>query len=267
MALGSLGSYAGVTVLPFVLNLVLELRGLNAAFIFFGSLCCSTVLFGSLLPSRSSTGNPQNCKEKLAFLEEDALSDSEEDLVIIHSDSISERPLIKSTGTKSSESVYSRHKGSYVRIHYVLLFIYIIVSSLRRIPSGVWTMFLIPYVKENGLSVDESILAGTLGGVGGVVGRFLAALSFKVPRVHPIETLAFYVAILGLSFLGFELFLSKQGQLLFSFVSGLLISTPAAMVTGVLRLLVSHERFSIAFTILEISTGIFSLFSGFIAGW
>ncbi|XP_071822525.1 uncharacterized protein [Apostichopus japonicus] len=264
MAIATLGSYTGVTVIPYMLHSFLELHGLNASFIFFGLLCCQIIPFGLFLPN--SLPKEQGISLKRTLSKDEIRAEEE-----VLSNEINE-PLLNSTSTNSAIPASSDIPESCWNMFvpetkHLFIYLYIIISGLRRLPSGTWTLFLIPYVRENGLSVDQSILAGTLGGVGGVVGRLLAAVSFKLRRPRPIVTLAFYFLISGLVFLGFELHSSINAQLLFSFLSGLLISTSSGMVTGVLGLLVEDEHFKGALTFLEISTGVFSLISGPLAGF
>ncbi|XP_071826562.1 uncharacterized protein [Apostichopus japonicus] len=149
----------------------------------------------------------------------------------------------------------------------VVFTLYFITVNMRKFPSNSWTLFLIPLSQELGVTKQTAVIISAIGGVGGIMGRFLAAVSFKVSKtISPLTLFATYY--LCDAFI-FALFPTTTNVILLgicAFFSGLLLSAKAGMTSGILLHLTTAETFRQAFGLVDCGCGVYSLLTGFISG-
>lgn len=178
-------------------------------------------------------------------------------------------------GRKNSFSKYMKSlKKTIWRMLVVLtdeiFLLFLIAANLRKIPNDVWTLFWIPRVQEQGLSLQTAATVGSTGGIGGIFGRFLAALSFKTSENASLILFCFYFIFNGFIFITTEILLVTFKWVwllcLASFCNGLLLSAQSGMAAGVLHLLITPEQYVGAYGLVELGNSMCTILAGVIPG-
>ncbi|PIK62884.1 hypothetical protein BSL78_00218 [Apostichopus japonicus] len=160
--------------------------------------------------------------------------------------------------------VLKEHLSLFLDLTFTLFFI---TANTRRFPSDNWTLFLIPYNQELGMTKSNAVFIAAVGGFGGIVGRFVAAASFKLTKIiSPLTLFALCYCLNAIIFASFSLWNNPIFLTFCGFSSALLLSFLAGTTSGILLQLSSPETFRPAFGLLHFGCGIFSIFAGILSG-
>ncbi|XP_071828450.1 monocarboxylate transporter 12-like [Apostichopus japonicus] len=262
MPLATLGGYVGIVLLPGIVEVFLENYGLHGAFCLYGALTCNMIPCGLLLIGgkgkqyenlSNSVGKSEPSQEVEAF---------DEDIHNFTNLKYGMLPLMKYF--RFFASVLKEHLSLFLDLTFTLFFI---TANTRRFPSDNWTLFLIPYNQELGMTKTNAVIISAFGGIGGIFGRFVAAASFKVTNIiSPLTLFALYYCFNALVFASFSLWSNFKFLIFCGFSSGLLLSLIAGTTSGLLLQFSSPKTFQRAYSLLHFGCGIFSIFAGILSG-
>ncbi|KAJ8032038.1 hypothetical protein HOLleu_25446 [Holothuria leucospilota] len=174
----------------------------------------------------------------------------------------SSKQFLKNFLSKFTSSFLEQCKP-FNKIEFILFFL---TANLRKFSANSWTLFLIPFLQEMGVDINRAVFMAAVGGIGGGIGRLMAAVSFRLQCASPINIFAMYYMFSALIFFvnGFSsncFYLTAC-----AFVSGLLISAKAGMTSGILLEITGPEEFRQAFSLIQLGCGINALLAGFLSG-
>ncbi|XP_071828385.1 monocarboxylate transporter 12-like isoform X2 [Apostichopus japonicus] len=258
MPLATLGGYVGVVLLPGIVEVFLENYGLRGAFCLFGALSWNTIPCGLLLVSGkgkqyetlSNSGDKSEPSQEVEAFDEDSHNFTNLKYGM--------RPL------RFFANVLKEHLSLFLDFTFTLFFI---TANTRRFPSDTWTLFLIPYNQELGMTKSNAVFISSVGGIGGIVGRFVAAASFKLTKIiSPLTLFALCYCLNAIIFASFSLWNNPIFLTFCGFSSALLLSFLAGTTSGILLQLSSPETFRPAFGLIDFGCGLFSIFAGILSG-
>ncbi|XP_071828472.1 monocarboxylate transporter 12-like [Apostichopus japonicus] len=262
MPLATLGGYCGVVLLPIIIEVLLENYGLRGAFCLFGALSWNTIPCGLLLVNGKGKQyeNLSNSVDK---------SEPSQEVEAVDKDSHNFTNLKYGLLTlmkyfRFFAIILKEHLSLFLDLTFTLFFI---TANTRRFPSDTWTLFLIPYNQELGMTKSNAVFISAVGGFGGIVGRFVAAASFKLTKIiSPLTLFALCYCLNAIIFASFSLWNNPIFLTFCGFSSALLLSFLAGTTSGILLQLSSPETFRPAFGLLHFGCGIFSIFAGILSG-
>ncbi|KAJ8040614.1 Monocarboxylate transporter 12 [Holothuria leucospilota] len=254
MPLASTGSCFGVAVLPVISELFLQQYGLHAAFYLFGALAWHTIPCSLLLDSKPVRGAEKVIDHEV---NRDAVQRDGQNIASTQDDGI----------FKIAFKFLITVGKQFRMFRYTLFVIIFIATNIRRFVSDTWTLFLIPHNVEMGLEKTTAVVVASFGGVGGIIGRLLAAVAFtKTCAMSPLGALTVYYVLCGISFVAFEVVTNVYYFYFCSFCNGLLLSAQSGMIAGIIAEVFEPPDFRDAFGLIDFGCGVFSLVSGYIAG-
>lgn len=257
MPLATLGSYCGIVLLPGVVNIFHQTYGLRAAFCLFGAMCLNTIPCGLVLVGGKNNQSPEMVTES----DNKIKSDNTETL---------------NQTNKKRDMCYNVKWGQLfqrVFLDQFALFldptftIFFITANTRRFPADTWTLFLIPYNQEHGLSITDAVLVSSFGGLGGIIGRLTVAALFRATHIiSPLTLFAIYYCLNGIVFASFSLWNNFIFLIICGFSSGVLLSVLGSSVAGIVVELSTPEKFGRTLGVVQLGCGISSILAGFLSG-
>ncbi|PIK57710.1 hypothetical protein BSL78_05394 [Apostichopus japonicus] len=199
--LATLGGYVGIVLLPGIVEVFLENYGLHGAFCLYGALTCNTIPCGLLLIGgkgkqyenlSNSIGKSEPSQEVEAF---------DEDIHNFTNLKYGMLPLMKYF--RFFASVLKENLSLFLDLTFTLFFI---TANTRRFSSDNWTLFLIPYNQELGMTKTNAVIISAFGGIGGksydVFGSF--AVMFEVDALINAVSCVLVVVIIVLRKLNYK---------------------------------------------------------------
>lgn len=274
MPIAAIGTYAGIVTCPGIVELFLRNYGLHAAFCLFGAMLWNIIPSGLLLSDKvenehvphKSTVNSVIHKEQSVLTMATTTEPGLEHKGGLKQTLLQVQSYTGRVFTIFTDTLYAL-KEQYDIFRDTVFVLFFIISNMRKFISESWILFLIPYSQEIGLDKTSAVIVGSVGDIGGIIGRLVAAVSFSEKcSLPPLTMFALYYFMIALVFAAFE----RVGNILYlsacAFLSGLFISAHAGMMSGLLLELFGHKDFVRAFAVIDFGCGVFSLLSGYLTG-
>ncbi|KAJ8025481.1 hypothetical protein HOLleu_33049 [Holothuria leucospilota] len=265
MPLSMAGSYAGITVIPPLMELCRQAYGTEGTCVIFGALNWHLIPCGLLLrkPSRCETGAHSKIYDE---------DEGEEEIILDEKEIIRNRDTTvqeDGNGVTWCEKIRSDMKKNLFLFADIIFSIFFFVANARKLPADGWTLFLIPHTIEKGFPSITAAQVASVGGITGIIGRFIASASFKI-NFSPLLIYAIYFYLNGVIFILMEwiqwLSESLIAQYVASAFNGCLLSAKSGMTPGLLVYILDESSFRTAYGLLDFGNGVLSLMAGFLPG-